>query len=351
MHPMMRAAPSVPALAMALLVSLVAPTAADALSPPSLMITDSANNFVPLVNGAQIANLDAMVAFAVQPDAGSYTYDVEGPDGRQNGWSTCYLIKSNTSELLDLPYLGNGTYTVRVTLFPESLTCEANQGQSAEFTIVQEALVTPNVPGGGNPLLTRRPRSSAYSLNSYLLKPSLPVGTTSIEVQYARSARVNPDGTLAGADFQDFLGKKQIGVELRTPGIYTFVARALGRNGDSRTPWSAPQQVVALAPFDLAFLKFPGSRGHVFTAVGKIRASGANGRVVVSLARGKTGGRFRRIGSPTIERDRFSVRFRAPGTKAGVRYRIKVTYAGGDAHFIQPGSEVRAFTAYTNSIR
>lgn len=341
----MRIPPRSLALAAALAVSLAAPAAAGALSPPAVTITDSANAVVPLTDGAQIANLDAKVDFAPQPDAQYYSYAVVNPDGQASTDSrTCSAVSAKSGPLT-FSYAGNGAYKVGLSLYP-NFKCDPAQAQSALFNVTQAVGVTPGVPGAGKALLTRKPGS--FSTISYAVKPSVPVGTSSIDIQYARSATVNPDGTLKAAKvLTGFATAKSPASPTRftAPGRYTFVARASSPFG-VKSPWSAPQKVLVLAPFDLSSLTFPDSRGPIYTAKGTIREPGVVGKVVVALAKGKKGGTFRTIGKPTIKRGTFSVRFRASGTRAGAPYRIKATYAGSKTRFILGGSETRTFTVF-----
>jgi len=108
------------------------------------------------------------------------------------------------------------------------------------------------------------------------------------------------------------------------PGRYLIVARA-GRGGFF-TGWSAPTVVNAIAPFDLASVKFPDDKGPSYKLKGQIREHSARGKVTIYLAKGKKRGRFHKVGKAKIsKKGRFTKRLtiRHTGT-----YRLRYIYRG-----------------------
>jgi len=166
-------------------------------------------------------------------------------------------------------------------------------------------------------------------------------GAGTHEIRYAAGAAIGPDGGISGPTQSAFLSSSGPFAEVRftTPGRYTFVARAKsfsGSAGDYPTAWSAPVTVTVLAPFDLSFTSFPDSRGPKYQVRGHIREKTATGRVIVSIAKGHKGGKFRRLGRAKIRRDAtFQLRFRQ--SKPG-RYRLRYAYKGGPT--VAPGAAV-----------
>ena len=69
------------------------------------------------------------------------------------------------------------------------------------------------------------------------------------------------------------------------------------KSGDYYTPWSAPISFAVKAPFDLSYVGFPDSDGPSYKLRGTLRDPFARGsRVTVYYAKGKKGGRFRKLG-------------------------------------------------------
>ena len=109
-----------------------------------------------------------------------------------------------------------------------------------------------------------------------------------------------------------------------SPGRWLIVARA--KAGDFFTPWSAPVNVTAIAPFDLERTSFPDSRGPSYKVRGQVRERARPRQGHVSIARGKKKGKFRRIGKAKINsKGRFTKRFKV--RKTG-RYRLRYTLQG-----------------------
>jgi hypothetical protein len=110
------------------------------------------------------------------------------------------------------------------------------------------------------------------------------------------------------------------------PGRYVMVARI--KSGDYYTPWSAPISFTVKAPFDLSYVGFPDPDGPKYKLRATLRDNFARGsRVTVYYAKGKKGGKFRRLGrSSKINSKRaFTLRFKL--RKPGV-YRLQYRFKG-----------------------
>jgi hypothetical protein len=103
-----------------------------------------------------------------------------------------------------------------------------------------------------------------------------------------------------------------------------IVARA-GRDGFF-SGWSAPTVVNAIAPFDLASVKFPDHKGPSYKLKAQIREHSARGKVTIYLAKGKKKGRFHKLGKARIsKKGRFTKRFTVRHTGS---YRLRYIYRG-----------------------
>jgi hypothetical protein len=109
------------------------------------------------------------------------------------------------------------------------------------------------------------------------------------------------------------------------PGTYVVVARA--RSGDYYTAWSAPVTLTAIAPFDLSTRTLPDTRGPRYSVRGVVREPSATGnRVTISVAKGKKGKKFRRLGKAKVNgKGVFKLRFTI--RKRGV-YRLRYSFPG-----------------------
>jgi hypothetical protein len=108
------------------------------------------------------------------------------------------------------------------------------------------------------------------------------------------------------------------------PGRYVIVARA-ERDGFF-SGWSAPTVVNAIAPFDLASVKFPDFKGPSYKLQAQIREHSARGKVTIYLAKGSKKGKFHKVGKARIsKKGRFTKRLtiRHTGT-----YRLRYIYRG-----------------------
>ena len=109
------------------------------------------------------------------------------------------------------------------------------------------------------------------------------------EVRYARGGVVGPDGAISGPSAETFVDRTTGLADFRfdKPGRWLIVARVKG--GNFFTPWSAPVNVNAIAPFDLERTSFPDGRGPSYKVRGQVRERAARGKVTVSIARAQEG--------------------------------------------------------------
>jgi hypothetical protein len=173
-------------------------------------------------------------------------------------------------------------------------------------------------------LLTRAPNS--FVTNTHEIGVSLNPGTSIYEVRYALGGVVGPDGAISGPSAEGFLNTTTglASFRFEKPGAYVIVARA--QRNSFFTPWSGAVTVNAIAPFDIERVSFPDARGPRYKLRGQVRERVARGRVTISWARGRKGGKFHRIGRAKINsKGRFTKKFRL--RKTGV-YRLRYTYKG-----------------------
>jgi hypothetical protein len=107
------------------------------------------------------------------------------------------------------------------------------------------------------------------------------------------------------------------------------------KSGDYYTPWSAPVTARLKEPFDLSYVGFPDFKGPSYKLRGILREKYARGkRVTIYYAKGKKGGKFRRLGrsSKINSKKTFTLRFRMrkPGT-----YRLQYRFKGNS--LVVPG--------------
>jgi hypothetical protein len=313
-------------LLLALALSALAP--ASAAAAPTVTVTGDDGNPVPLNATAAtgIRNMD-VVADVTVPEAEAHYYTTQVFD--QSGTaassvSPCRVTEFGPNWKNFADYRGNGTYTVLVRYFgtTDSDCNGAAQDRRFQYTINAGIGVT----GPPGRLLTRAPNS--FSTNAHELGVSLNPGASTYEVRYALGGVTGPDGAISGPSAETFVDRATGLASFRfdKPGRYVIVARA--KTDDFFTPWSAPVNVNAIAPFDIERVSFPDGRGPRYKLRGQVRERVARGRVTISVARGRKGGRFRRLGRAKINsKGRFTKKFKL--RKTGV-YRLRYTYKGSD---------------------
>jgi len=311
-------------LLLALAVAVAAPATASAA--PTVTVTGDDGNPAPLNAAAPfgLRNMDVTVTAAVPAgDTGNFTVQVFGPDNvAVTPLSTCLDPEFTTSTRRFADYRGNGGYTVLLRYYAEADT-DCN-GAATERRFVYVINAGTGVTGPPTKLLTRAPNS--FVTNTHQLGVALNPGAVSYEVRYALGGVIGPDGAISGPSSETFVntGNGLADFRFAKPGRYVIVARA--KNGIFSTPWSGATVVNAIAPFDLERVSFPDARGPRYKLRGQVRERAARGKVTISWAKGRKGGRFHRIGKAKINtKGRFTKRFTVH--KTGV-YRLRYTYKG-----------------------
>ena len=312
-------------LLIALAVSVLAP--ASAAAAPTVTVTGDDGNPAPLGAAAPlgIRNMD-VVADVTVPEAETRYYTTQVFDQAGTGASSlspCRETRFGPTWKNFADYRGNGTYSVLVRYFGNSdSTCTATPTRETRLQYAINAGV--GVTGPPGRLVTRA--ANSFTTNTHELGVALNPGASTYEVRYALGGVVGPDGAISGPSAETFLDRTTGLASFRfdKPGRYVIVARA--KTDDFFTPWSAPVNVDAIAPFDLERVSFPDSRGPRYKLRGQVRERVARGKVTISYARGRKGGKFHRIGRAKINsKGRFTKKFKLRRT--GV-YRLRYTYRG-----------------------
>ena len=310
---------------LALAATAVLPASAGAA--PS--VTNTGDNGAPAALSTtaplNLRNMGITVDVSVPPGdrAAYYTAQVLGADNAAaTPLSSCRDGDASPTARSSVDYRGNGTYTVVIRYFGASDPDCNGTARETRFPYVVGA--GSGVTAPATSLLTRNPNT--FTSNTHQLGVILNPGALGYDISYALNGATGPDGAISGPSSPAFVdpGSGLAAFRFARPGRYVIVARA--RGGAFNSPWSAPAVVNAIAPFDLERVSFPDPRGPRYRLRGQIRERAARGRVRIAIARGRRGGRFRRIGTARINRRaRFSKRFRLRRT--GV-YRIRYTYRG-----------------------
>jgi hypothetical protein len=320
------------ALAVALTAAAVLPATASAVS---VTVTGDDGNPIPLGGDVTIRTMEAKVAITHAPGEDvRFSATFLGPDGA-NAAPRISCVRSSVPRLME--YRGNGAYTIQVQTYNEPDTsCETplDGPSTSKYTVNADVGLT--APSGR--VLIRAPDSSLIQ------RVGLPVvlnpGATRHEVRYAARGVIGPDGAIGGPSAQSFVSPTtaRVGLRLSTPGRYTVVGRA--QRGDFFSPWSAPVFIDAIVPFDVRSARAPDPSGPSYRIAVAVRErSAAGSRVRLAYARGTKGGRFRSLGSVTIDsKGVFTKRLtiRRSGT-----YRLRATYPGSAT--VAPGVVVRRF--------
>jgi hypothetical protein len=301
----------------AIVCAVGAPAAAQAAT--TVTVTGDTGSPVALTAGAAPAGIRNMdVQAVVHVDSGGYSVSVT--DAAGNGAATPSSCTSgDTTKYVD--YHGNGTYTLTLTTYTNT-GCSAG---AKTFTYQWTVAASVAIGQPATALLTRAANSFSTITQNFDFAGN--PGATGYEVKYALGGSVNPDGSVNGAVVKDAFvdsttGKVQM-IE-RTPGAYVMVARA--KIFGYFSPWSAPITVHLIAPFDLSSRTFPDQIGPSYEVRGVVGEPSAGGRVTISAAKGKKGGRYRTLGKPKVNsKGVFKLRFRMK--KLGW-YRIRYSYKG-----------------------
>ena len=305
-----------------------APAAADAAT---VTVTGDDGNPVAVTAAAPptIRNMRPAVGVAFAPGDGRYTLTVTTAGGlAASQGASCRSRASGGPYSVD--YAGNGAYAITVTNFaPDDFACATPLSrESFAFAIVAGTVLEQLKL----PFLLREPGS--FSTNVLGLRLLLNPGADSHEVRFAQNGTVGPDGAIVGNSAEASADRMTGVTQLRfaNPGFYTVVARPkrFVGSGQIGAPWSAPVRVLVLAPFDVSGgLRFLDSRGPSYRVRIQLREKSARGRVSVALARGRTGGKYRSMGSARISSSgTVTKRFKAGRTGS---YRLRFTYRGAGA--------------------
>lgn len=299
---------------------------ASALAAPTATVTGDDGNPVPLSAAAPISirNMDVDTEVTVPTTDTTYyssqVFDQAGTPA--SSLVSCRATRSTPTAKNFVDYRGNGTYTLLLRYYTASdPNCNGTaREQRFQYTVnAGTAVTTPTLR-----LLTRLPNS--FSTRVHQIPVALNPGALSYEIRYARGGVAGPDGAISGPSVETFLNRTTGLADFRfdKPGRWLIVARA--RSGSFFTPWSAPVNANAIAPFDLERVTFPDARGPSYKLRGQVRELAARGKVRISIARGRKKGKFRRIGTAKINsKGRFAKRFTVRRT--GV-YRLRYTYKG-----------------------
>ena len=257
-------------------------------------------------------------------DAAYHKTVVLGPDGAAaSSGTSCYPKSAIPTIDRIADFRGNGTYTVVVSTYTNN-ACTAG-GKEQRFLYAINAGTAVTAPAA--PYLLTRQKGSFTSI-THRFGVALNPGASIYEFRYARNGVIGPDGAIAGPAEDPFVSHSQgfSDTTFREPGKYVGVIRAMSNN--YFTPWSAPITFTVKAPFDLSYVTFPDSRGPSYKLRAQMRDTFARGkRVTVYIAKGRKGGKYRKLGrsSKVNSRGRFTRRFRlsSPG-----RYRVQYRFKG-----------------------
>jgi len=311
----------------AVAVMLVPASAAHA----TLSVTATGDDGQPaaLTVGAPLAlrMMDQKVIARVDKAEGyRWTMTVLDPSGvaATYGSPSCYRTEVIPEDSDLVIFRGNGTYRVVIGFSTDTTdtTC-AKITRQVEYQFSVNSSVALGQPAG--PVLTRQPNS--YSTITQLLAFSGNPGAITYEIRYAKGGVLAADGSISGPVGNGYVdsatGQVQL-IGLREPGSYLVVARA--KNGDYYSPWSAPVTLTLLAPFDMTGISTLDRKGPSYKLRGTLGEPSAGGRVTISIAKGKTGKRFRVLGKPKVNsKGQWTLRFTV--RKYGW-YRMRYSYKG-----------------------
>jgi hypothetical protein len=281
-----------------------------------------------------LRNLRPQVVVTPDPNT-RFSVTVTDPAGRPAGPAvTC--ADAAQPATIQVPFRGNGAYNVAVTSFAAIDTgCAGPLGPAAGFPFTIAGKVALGRVGR---FLMRDPGAA----NDKAL--SLPVnadpGAQSHEIRFKRDAKVRRNGAIAGRSATAPFANGAATLRFADPGIYTVVGRDAADG--VATPWSEPQKIRVVAPFDLSVVRYPDRSGPSFRVFCQIREGGfATGVVSVALARGNGG--YRALGRARINGGgAFGAKFAA---RTAGTYRLRFTYRGN--RFVTPGVLTSRFTVGT----
>jgi hypothetical protein len=304
-------------------VVVVMATLVPVASAATVMITAADGNPTPLSPGLVVGNISPSLQPGFAPDEARYSlYALDAGGSLASPEHKCE--STGYASPTPVQYRGNGTYAAVLRTFgAKDTSCTSPlQDQRLDFTIAGSTAIAAPSPV----LLLRQANADSTTGHEF---PVIPVaGADDYEVRYALGGVTGADGAFTGpseiAPVSSATGRAA--VSFRSPGRYTFIARAYTSYPRASTPWSRPLSVTVRAPFDvLAYtLRFTDDTGPSFRLEGQVREPSARGRVSLAAARGKHGA-YRSLGyarlTPTAT---FAKRFRLrPGS-----YRLRISFRG-----------------------
>ena len=305
------------ALAAALALPAVAPAA-------TVTITSDTGTPVALNPAAPkgIRHMHPDLAIALAGNEQSLSLSVAGPVAAAATPRSC---TSSSIPSWGVDYQGNGTYTVNVTTYTDTL-CKVG-AKATSYQVAINAGVALTAPPG--PVLTRQPNS--FTTNTLQVPVTLNPGALTHDLRVALGGVLAPDGSISGPSKEVFADTTTgtAAVRLDAPGAYLMVGRATGYTGAAGqffSPWSPPISIRAYAPFD--FVTAPSCtdcRGPRYKLRGTLREKSTRGKVTIKVARGNRGGRFRSIGRARIRNGVFKKKLTL--NRPGV-YRAKYIFKG-----------------------
>lgn len=281
-----------------------------------------------------LRNLRPTVGVAADPNT-RYSVAVTGPDGRAAGTPAVCLDAAQPASL-QVPFRGNGTYNVAVTSYAAiDTSCAGPLGPAAgyPFSIAGKVQL-----GRVGRFLLRDAGSS--TIRTLSLPVNADPGAQSHEIRFKRDAKLRRGGAIAGRSATAPFANGAAALRFPGPGLYTVVGRDAADG--VQTPWSAPQRIRVVAPFDLSVVRYPDRSGPQFRVFCQIGEGGtATGLVSVAIARGN--GPYRSLGRARINGSgAFGAKFSA---RTAGTYRLRFTYRGN--RFVTPGVIVSRFTVGT----
>jgi hypothetical protein len=311
-----RGRPTLVIVAAFLLVAVVLPASAAAVAVSVTGDNGKPRGIDPAAPPA-IRTLRPVVGIAGDAGGGRYSVSVSDPAGKGAARPVICQDPARPSSL-QLPFRGNGRYTVAVTTFAAGdvgCTLAIGPATSFGFTIA------------GRVVLGAVARFAMRDVGSSARKPlalavDVDPGSQTREVRFAAHAKLHRDGSIRGRSSRASYKAGSARLLFPSPGTYTVVARD---SADGlATPWSEPIRIQVVTPFDLTSLRFTDTSGPVFRLLAHAPA-GVTGVVHIALARGGHGA-FRGLGRARIDAEgAFGARFNA--TTAG-RYRLRFGYGG-----------------------
>jgi len=242
------------------------------------------------------------------------------PDGQPtqptNNPPTCVNVIGEVGEIVQvsplLQYEGNGSYTVAVSVGPDTDSCKTGPTTSGSFTYAAHS--DPHLDGTP---LTFRATPLPGSAFSGVETPE-PAGGTA-EIECAIDATVNPDGSLTGRVVvppADDPARSVREGDLSPPGAWACVGRGSAEGVDDNfdrlvfhTPWSAPLRFTVLSDFRRVRGQLAGPRSKkprfAFTAEFPKAVAGGKGTFKVQQVTGCRGHkiRYKRFAGATAKFD------------------------------------------------